>query len=58
MDEKVYQYMITRAALLLRAYPTTLEQDQQTIKESQVHARKNVYVNARAVYGLGYNKQP
>jgi len=35
MDEKVYQYMITRAALLLRAYPTTLEQDQQTIKESQ-----------------------
>ena len=29
--------MITRAALLLRAYPTTLEQDEQLIKESKVH---------------------
>ena len=30
------QYMITRAALLLRAYPTTLEQDQETLKDSKV----------------------
>ena len=30
------QYMITRAALLLRAYPTTLEQDQAILKESKV----------------------
>jgi len=35
IDGKVMQYMITRAALLLRAYPTTLEQDQQILKESQ-----------------------
>ena len=30
------QYMITRAALLLRSYPTTLEQDQATMKDSKV----------------------
>ena len=53
MDEKVYQYMITRAALLLRAYPTTLEQDQQTIKESQVHARHFLCGWQWVVYGLG-----
>jgi len=35
VDSKVMQYMITRSALLLRAYPTTLEQDQQTVKESK-----------------------
>jgi len=35
VDAKVMQYMITRAALLLRAYPTTLEQDQDTLKESK-----------------------
>ena len=28
--------MITRAALLLRSYPTTLEQDQATMKDSKV----------------------
>ena len=36
MDAKVMQYMITRAALLLRSYPTTLEQDQATMKDSKV----------------------
>ncbi len=36
VDGKVMQYMITRAALLLRAYPTTLQQDQLTIKETTV----------------------
>jgi len=35
LDGKVMQYMITRAALLLRAYPTTLEQDQTTVKETK-----------------------
>jgi len=35
VDGKVMQYMITRAALLLRAYPTTLEQDQTILKESK-----------------------
>jgi len=35
LDGKVMQYMITRAALLLRSYPTTLEQDQTTMKESK-----------------------
>jgi len=35
VDAKVMQYMITRAALLLKAYPTTLEQDQQILKESK-----------------------
>jgi len=35
VDSKVMQYMITRAALLIRAYPTTLEQDQELIKESK-----------------------
>ena len=30
------QYMITRASLLLRSYPTTLEQDQQTVKDTKV----------------------
>jgi len=35
LDGKVMQYMITRAALLLRAYPTTLEQDQTMLKESK-----------------------
>ena len=36
VDAKVMQYMITRAALLLRSYPTTLEQDQATMKDSKV----------------------
>jgi hypothetical protein len=40
MDAKVMQYMITRAALLLRAYPTTLQQDQLIIKESTVSSKK------------------
>jgi len=35
LDGKVMQYMITRSALLLRAYPTTLEQDQETLKETK-----------------------
>merc|ERR1719239_2003102 len=35
VDAKVMQYMITRAALLLRSYPTTLEQDQATMKGSK-----------------------
>merc|ERR1719147_370629 len=35
LDGKVMQYMITRAALLLRAYPTTLEQDQTILKDSK-----------------------
>ena len=35
-DAKVMQYMITRAALLLRSYPITLEQDQATMKDSKV----------------------
>jgi len=35
VDGKVMQYMITRAALLLRSYPTTLEQDQATMKDSK-----------------------
>lgn len=35
LDSKVMQYMITRSALLLRAYPTTLEKDQETLKESK-----------------------
>jgi hypothetical protein len=39
MDAKVMQYMITRAALLLRAYPTTLQQDQLIIKESTVSSK-------------------
>ena len=32
VDAKVMQYMITRVALLLRSYPTTLEQDEQQMK--------------------------
>jgi len=36
LDGKVMQYMVTRAALLLRAYPTTLEKDQETLKDSKV----------------------
>merc|ERR1719384_2050819 len=35
VDAKVMQYMITRAALLLRSYPTTLVQDQATMKDSK-----------------------
>merc|ERR1719244_1141911 len=35
LDSRVMQYMITRSALLLRAYPTTLEQDQVTLKETK-----------------------
>jgi len=35
LDGKVMQYMITRAALLLRAYPTTIEQDQNLLKENK-----------------------
>lgn len=32
VDAKVMQYMITRVALLLRSYSTTLEQDEQQLK--------------------------
>jgi hypothetical protein len=42
VDGKVMQYMITRAALLLRAYPTTLQQDQLTIKETTVRIMDEV----------------
>ena len=34
MDRAVMQYLITRATLLLRSYPTTLEQDQAVLKEA------------------------
>ena len=34
MDRAVMQYLITRATLLLRSYPTTLEQDQGVPKEA------------------------
>jgi len=40
MDVKVMQYMITRAALLLRAYPTTLQQDQITVKDTKDEVEK------------------
>ena len=33
VDRAVMQYLITRATLLLRSYPTTLEQDQAVLKE-------------------------
>jgi len=35
VDGKMMQYMITRAALLLRSYPTTLEQDQEKLKQTK-----------------------
>lgn len=34
VDRAVMQYLITRATLLLRSYPTTLEQDQAVLKEA------------------------
>ena len=49
VDGKVMQYMITRAALLLRAYPTTLEQDQQILKETTVSG-----VRDPSIFGLFY----
>jgi histone-lysine N-methyltransferase SETD3 len=36
LDAKVMQWMITRAALLLRSYPSTLEQDQARQREEGV----------------------
>ena len=35
VDGKVMQWLITRAALLLRSYPTTLEQDVEALKEEK-----------------------
>jgi len=37
-DSKMLQYMITRCALLLRSYKTTLEEDQTLLKQTQVRA--------------------
>ncbi len=56
VDGKVMQYMITRAALLLRAYPTTLQQDQLTIKETTVRINSAVLFyrdsNARRSFAM------
>jgi len=35
VDGKVMEYMITRSALLLRSYPSTLEQDQKNLKDNK-----------------------
>ena len=35
-DVKMLQYMITRCALLLRSYKTTLEEDQALLKQATV----------------------
>jgi len=35
VDGKVMQWLITRAALLLRSYPTTLEQDVESLREEK-----------------------
>ena len=35
-DVKMLQYMITRCALLLRSYKTTLEEDQALLKQTMV----------------------
>jgi len=42
-DVKMLQYMITRCALLLRSYKTTLEEDQTLFKQTTViedHSRR------------------
>jgi len=40
-DAKMFQYMITRCALLLRSYPTNMDEDQVLFKESQDCITKN-----------------
>ena len=37
-DGKMLQYMITRCALLLRSYSTSMDQDQALMKETQVYS--------------------
>ena len=36
VDSKVLQYLITRCSLLLRAYATTMDRDQELLKEIMV----------------------
>jgi len=40
-DGKMLQYMITRCALLLRSYPTSMDQDQALMKETQDPIMRN-----------------
>ena len=42
-DVKMFQYMITRCALLLRSYKTTLEEDQTLLKQIKVGSHSQTY---------------
>ena len=45
-DAKMLQYMITRCALLLRSYKTTLEEDQDLLKTNKVRqSRRQICLN-------------
>ena len=40
------QYMITRCALLLRSYPTSVDEDQTILKEEQVEYFSSPYTRS------------
>ena len=43
VDSKVLQYLITRCSLLLRAYATTMDRDQELLTEIKVKMNKVLY---------------
>ena len=42
VDSKVLQYLITRCSLLLRAYATTMDRDQELLTEIKVKMNKEL----------------
>ena len=42
VDSKVLQYLITRCSLLLRAYATTMDRDQELLKEIMVKMNEDL----------------
>ena len=42
VDSKVLQYLITRCSLLLRAYATTMDRDQELLTEIKVKIKKEL----------------
>lgn len=61
VDSKVLQYLITRCSLLLRAYATTMDRDQELLTEIKVKIKKELcrykIFNPRLNPGLQCNKE-
>lgn len=46
-EQKVYLFLLTRVKILLKAFPTTLEEDEELVKQCQNQKTKQMIVNYR-----------